>query len=538
MKFSMLRFLRTLALPVAYLLAIASGVAYALPGDLDTTFAPAGSTSPYAPPGVKRFVPGAGPQSFMAASTVMADGRIVVASWCGSPSPQNTDICLSRLTTGGSFDSSFGTAGFASVGFVSGLNMPSGVTLDAQDNIWVGGYCGGIGCIFKFSPSGGKYVNVGVNGQITVSGMADVHSVATTGDNKIVVGGRCPGAGSVYYPCVARILTNGTMDPAFNGGAIRRWGDDPFDGGLLQNGNVPRVVVSSDGRIYAANRCDVGTNVASPQWRMCLAIIEANGTLPPIFFPDNSVGFFYYTFFSGSTAQYLYDMVVQSDGSAVVAGLCQTPAGNTGCMTRIIPGVGTDVSFGSNGVVNSVIGLGRSYAHGLVLREDGSLIMVQNCTVSNVNFGHNGICLAAFTSSGAASNQFGSGAGTSTRLLDLEAPGAATVATGWYGATPGAMRGPSNTLYAYGACQVSGGAASSCIARISLGTTTGKRCSADIDGNGSINATADGLLLMRSLLGLSGTAVTAGAVAPLAPRSTWFQIRDYLGLQCDLNIAP
>lgn len=536
MKFSLHRFFRCLAFSLC--VAICTGTAYGLPGDLDTTFAPAGSASPYAPPGVKRFVPGAGPQSFMTTSTLMADGRIVVASWCGSTSPQNTDICLSRLTTTGSFDSSFGTGGFASVGFSAGLNMPAGVTLDAQDNIWVGGYCAGIGCIFKFSPSGGKYVNVGVNGQITVTGMADVHSVATSSDNKIVVGGRCPGAGSISYPCVARILTNGTMDPAFNGGAIRRWGDDPFDGGLLQNGNVPRLWVAGDGRIYAANRCDIGTNVASPNWRMCLAIVEANGTLPPIFFPDNSVGYFYYGFFSGSTLQFLYDMAVQSDGSVVLAGRCVTPSGDAGCMTRIIPGVGIDQTFGNSGVVTSVLGLSRSYAHGLVLREDGSLILVQNCVVSNVNFGHNGICLAAFTSSGAASSQFSSGAGSSTRLLDLEAPGAMTLGTGWYGATPGTMRGAGNTLYAYGACQATAGAPSSCIARISLGGTTGKRCSADIDGNGIVNATSDGLLLMRSLLGLSGTAVTAGAVAPGAPRSTWFTVRDYLGLQCDLTIAP
>lgn len=534
MKFSSPLILRVLTVCAA----VFAGAAHALPGDLDTTFAPGGSASPYAPAGVKRFVQGAGPQSFMSASTVMADGRIVVAGWCGSNPPPNTDFCVSRLSSAGTIDSSFAGGGTATVGFSVGGNTPSSVTLDAQENIWVGGYCAGVGCIFKFSPSGGRFVNVGVNGQIAVTGMADVHSLATTSDNKIVVGGRCYGAGSITYPCVARLLTNGTIDPAFNGGAIRRWGDDPFAGGLLQSGAVPRVWVSSDGRIYAANRCDDGTSLAAPNMRMCLAIVEANGTLPPIYFPDNSVGYFYYTFFPGSTAQYLYDMVVQTDGSAVVAGLCHTASGNTGCMTRIIPGVGIDQTFGSNGVVTSVVGFARSYAHGVVLREDGSLILVHNCTSSTTNFNHNGICLAAYTSSGAASNQFGSGAGTSSRLLDLEAHGSTSLATGWFGASPGAMRGPGNTLYAYGACQAAGGAFSSCIARISLAPTSGKRCSADIDGNGTVNATSDGLLLVRSLLGLSGSAVTAGAVAPGAPRSTWSTVRDYLALQCDLTVAP
>jgi|GEM_PF-3177814 len=505
---------------------------FAAAGDLDLTFAPGGSSSPYAPPGVKRFVPGAGPQSFMSAATTLPDGRLMVASWCGSTSPQNTDICLSRLSTTGSFDTSFGTAGFASVGFTAGLNMPSGATVDTQGNTWVGGYCAGAGCIFKFSSSGGKYTNVGSGGQISVPGMFDVNSVAATADGRIVVGGRCFGTG-VIYPCVARLLGNGTMDPTFNGGAIRRWGDDPFDGGLLRDGYVPRLSVRADGRIYAGNRCDTGT--ASSNWRMCVTIIAANGTLPAIQFPDLSYGYFYYAYFPASTFQFLYDIAVQSDGSVILAGMCATAGGNTGCMTRIIPGIGIDSSFGNNGVVTSVLGFGSSYAHGVVLREDGSIVLVHNCTASIVNFSHNGICLGAYTSTGAASPQFG---GSSTRLLDLEAPAATQSNTGWYGATPGTLRGSGDTLYAHGACQLSAGAGSSCIARITLAPAVGKRCSPDIDGNGSIGGPSDGLLLMRTMFGLSGTAVTAGVAAPGSPRSTWPAVRDFLGSHCDVAVAP
>ncbi len=61
-----------------------------------------------------------------------------------------------------------------------------------------------------------------------------------------------------------------------------------------------------------------------------------------------------------------------------------------------------------------------------------------------------------------------------------------------------------------------------------LGVTQG--CVLDIDGNQSISATTDGLMLLRAMLGLTGTAVTNGAVAPGAPRTTWAQISPFVHL--------
>ena len=61
-----------------------------------------------------------------------------------------------------------------------------------------------------------------------------------------------------------------------------------------------------------------------------------------------------------------------------------------------------------------------------------------------------------------------------------------------------------------------------------FGVTQG--CVLDIDGNQTISATTDGLMLLRAMLGLTGTAVTAGATAPGAPRTTWAQIAPYVHL--------
>ena len=61
-----------------------------------------------------------------------------------------------------------------------------------------------------------------------------------------------------------------------------------------------------------------------------------------------------------------------------------------------------------------------------------------------------------------------------------------------------------------------------------LGVTQG--CVLDVDGNLSISATTDGLMLLRAMLGFTGTAVTAGATASGAPRTTWDQIAPFVHL--------
>ena len=53
----------------------------------------------------------------------------------------------------------------------------------------------------------------------------------------------------------------------------------------------------------------------------------------------------------------------------------------------------------------------------------------------------------------------------------------------------------------------------------------------DIDGNGQLHATTDGLMLTRVMLGLKGAAVTSAA-QPGAPRNTWPAVRSFLNQSC------
>ena len=58
----------------------------------------------------------------------------------------------------------------------------------------------------------------------------------------------------------------------------------------------------------------------------------------------------------------------------------------------------------------------------------------------------------------------------------------------------------------------------------------------DIDGDGLVLPTTDGLMLLRAALGVRGDAVVAGATAPGAPRRTWAAVRGYLNDVCAMGL--
>lgn len=65
------------------------------------------------------------------------------------------------------------------------------------------------------------------------------------------------------------------------------------------------------------------------------------------------------------------------------------------------------------------------------------------------------------------------------------------------------------------------------------------RCELDIDGDGAITAATDGVLAARALAGMSGSAVTTGALGAGAVRTTWPQIRKFLTRACGVvGLAP
>ena len=71
-----------------------------------------------------------------------------------------------------------------------------------------------------------------------------------------------------------------------------------------------------------------------------------------------------------------------------------------------------------------------------------------------------------------------------------------------------------------------------CFALLVIPASHAAVCSMDIDGNGRIEATTDGLLMMRYMLGIRGTALVSGALGAGASRALPADIENYLATPC------
>jgi hypothetical protein len=62
-------------------------------------------------------------------------------------------------------------------------------------------------------------------------------------------------------------------------------------------------------------------------------------------------------------------------------------------------------------------------------------------------------------------------------------------------------------------------------------------CNLDVDGDHTVDAKTDGLLLLRAMFGMTGTAVTNNAVGQGASRGSWASIRAHLNGNCGSTFA-
>ena len=64
-------------------------------------------------------------------------------------------------------------------------------------------------------------------------------------------------------------------------------------------------------------------------------------------------------------------------------------------------------------------------------------------------------------------------------------------------------------------------------------------CTLDLDGNNQVDPLTDHLMLLRAMFGLTGTAVTNGAIGSGTPaRPTWDKIQPYLNANCGTSFLP
>jgi uncharacterized delta-60 repeat protein len=246
------------------------------------------------------------------AVAVQADGKIVVAGF--TLTGANRDLALVRYTTTGALDPTFDGDGRRTLGVGTGDDEAGAITIQPDGKIVVAGYA------------------------------AD---------------------GSQHDFVVARFLTGGGLDPAFNGGSPLRitFGT----GNELANG----VALQPDGKIVVAGYARVGT-----VFHFAVARLLADGTLDATFDGDGKL-----TTAIGSTSQ-ASSVAVDPTGRLVVAGFARIAGNDDFALARYNADGTLDGNF-AGGVVTLAIGNGVDAASAVAAQRDGKIVLAGSKRTAN-----------------------------------------------------------------------------------------------------------------------------------------------------------
>jgi uncharacterized delta-60 repeat protein len=289
------------------LFALSTRSFLAAPGDVDTNFNPCCGDSYITAVqpdgkiviGVSRFnIDGTPDTGFNAnannhvnCTAIQTDGKIVIG---GAFTTVNGTLRnhIARLNADGTLDTDFDLDANDSI--VCTAVQPDG-------KIVIGGYFTSLsgtprGFIARLNVDG--TLDLGFNPN--VSGGAPgtrkgVFIIALQADGKIVIGGHFDRVGGTVHPFIARLNANGTLDPGFNPRLTFQGTDFVLDG-------IYSMTVQADDRIIIGGAFDSINGVR----RFCIARLDPDGTLDPVFNPDaNNV---------------VFGTALQADGKIIIGG--------------------------------------------------------------------------------------------------------------------------------------------------------------------------------------------------------------------------
>ena len=399
-------------------------------------------------------------------------------------------------------------------------------------------------CIFSASGSVNQFCTVRFNADFTpdtgfATGFFNVSpSPSTTGDSyanaiaiqpdgKIVVAGQCNGTSGTWF-CAARLLPNGNPDSAFGGAnSLRAFAGvnstSSFD-------RVKRIALSPDGKIYLGGDCKQD---ASSLANACVARLNADGTIDQPLSGNTPKPLVLAQMSGGSTSDGVFDMVVQANGEFVFAGACKNASSTTlvPCALRLAAPdaiqfysgtqyLGAKASTGTY-ILREPAADGAFLIQRILMQPDGKMLALLKDQASNSlhrvrRYNEDGSRDANWAEPAFDFNAVADGANFATGVALGQQSSGKVMAMGFTGGA-------------------TSGAGQARVIRFQNRTHPGQNCSADIDGDGKVLPTTDGLLLARASVGMTGNAVITGAIGAGALRTTWPQIRDYLVTQCGMT---
>ena len=352
------------------------------------------------------------------AVAVQSDGKVVTTGTCDM-GVSGTDVCLARYNTNGSLDGTFDTDGRVTTAWGAGAAGDSSYALALQSDgrIVVAGSCG-MGatgwdvCLARYNVNGSLDPTFDIDGRVTTATGAaaatDVaYGVAVQADGKIVTAGHCQMGASSDDLCLARYLTNGSLDPTFDT-------DGRQTTSVGAAADIARAItLQSDSKIIVAGYCDMGAT----GWDVCLARYHPNGSLDLTFDTDGHVTT---TVAAAGASDAAIAVAMQPDGKIVTAGECAMGAtGIDACLLRYHPNGSLDLTFDTDGRVTTATGAAgaNDQAYSMVMQPDGRIITAGTCAMGASG---NDVCLARYNSDGSLDLTFDADG----RVTTATAPGA------------------------------------------------------------------------------------------------------------------
>jgi uncharacterized delta-60 repeat protein len=382
-------------------------LAYAAPGDLDTTFGAAGTTRT-----------DLGSTEMTRALILQPDGKLVVAG--------DTDVgpsapVLIRYNPNGSPDPTFGIAGTVTTNFGSSDEFTA-LILQPDGKLVAAGYSYTGGnpdvALARYNSNGSLDPTFGTAGTvITDFGGGDgAYALILQPDGKLVVAGFATDVVGTADFALARYNSNGSLDPTFGaGGKVTTHFSGPYD-------EAYALILQPDGKLVAAGYSYTGGNSD-----FALARYNPNGTLDPTFGTGGTV-----TTDLGSPYDSARALALQSDGKLVVAGYMDGTSQSAFALARYNPNGTLDPTFGTGGVVVDADSGDGAFA--LVLQPNNKLVAAgfsyaqgtQDFALARYN--PNGTLDPTFGTAGTVTTDFGSEDGARALILQ---PDGKLVAAGW-----------------------------------------------------------------------------------------------------------
>jgi len=266
----------------------------------------------------------------------------------------------------GTLDNTFGTTGKAYSNYASDFGSETPVVVQPDGKIiqLSGGTSGSLyqSTLIRYTSTGALDNTFGTAGKFTTSYTTNntANTLALQPDGKIVIAGLLDSA-SVTYMFIGRVTAAGANDAAFgtNGRTIV-----PLSAG---ESGAFSIAVQADGKIVAGG---YATDASGQAVYFGIARVNANGTLDNTFDNDG-----YAITQVGLGFDYIEDIVIQTDGKIVAAGLSATAtAGNFG-LARYNTNGSLDATFGSGGkVVTSIGSATGGAAYSVALQPDGKIV--------------------------------------------------------------------------------------------------------------------------------------------------------------------